>query len=375
VTSQRHCTIGRRSPPGGQLRFARRARSAIIWSLAAFGALQLSLLAAIETRFPEFRDPLYGRKRHQLERCLADAPTGAPLVLLLGSSRVYNGADANGLKAQLRLTLGEDAVVYNFGLAAAGPLTELIVLNRLLADGVKPELVLIEVFPAMLAAAEPLLESDPLTASRLWQADLPLLEHCDASFESNRFAWYRGAAVGWHTYRYGIVGRLSTSWLPPEGWGNGCYAYFDPCGWQPLDEKSCPAESRTGGLLVAEHKYAKTLGEFRPGPGVRALQEILKLCRSENLPAALLLMPEGDQFTSWYSPKAKQKVEELIRGAAREASVSLIDARRWMQEEDFFDSHHLLAGAAQRFSGRLGREAGMLMRDEVHASRAGSPRR
>ncbi len=363
----------RAASPERRVRFARRARAAVLWSLAAFALSHLGLLAATETAYPEFRDPLYGRKKHELERCLAEAPPGARVVLLLGSSRIYNGADSRLLREQLRAALGEGAVVYNFGMAGAGPVTELLVLSRLLADGIKPDLVLIEVFPAMLAAADPLLEWDALRASRLWHGDLALLERCDASFAAKRSEWLRCVLSAWHAYRYGIVGRISTRWVPPQY--SGAHTGFDRYGWQPLTDKIAPPECRATGLLTAQRVYSPMLADFRPGPGARALTEMLNTCRRERLSAVMLLMPEGDRFTSWYSPQAARAVDELVGATAREASVPVIDARRWMHEDDFFDSHHLLPASAQRFSYRLGRRAAGPLREQVLAALPALPRR
>lgn len=354
-------------------RLARRAQVALLSGLTCFGLFQLGVIAAIETRFPEFRDPLYGRKLDQLRKCVDASPGDASLVLLLGSSRIYNGVEARVLKAQLEKALGENVVVYNFGLAGAGPLSELIVLNRLLAGGVKPDLVLLEIFPAMFADVQPLIECDVLATPRLWHADLDLLERCDRSFATKRVDWYRAVALPCHTYRYGIIGRFSTQWLPAEGWGNACFAEFDPYGWQGLGKWQNLQEERKVGLQAARLIYEPKVRHFRPGVGIAALRELLQLCRSEELPAVLLFTPEGDEFASWYSPHSLAQIEEGIYGVAHEADVPVIDARRWMSEEEFFDSHHLLAGGAERFSRRLGCETVRLISGEVQTTARTGP--
>lgn len=337
----------------------KRARSALVAALLCFAGLQAGLFAAIETRWPELRDPLYGRKVHQLEKCFDSAPAEAMRVLLLGSSRTFNGIDAASFERRLQTAAGRPAVVYNFGLSAAGPLTELIVLERLLDAGLRADLVLIEVFPAMLADSRPLLEADPLDVSRLWSGDLPLLARCDPRGTHMARQWILSSLVPWHTHRYAVLGRLSTHWLPPEGWGTG-FSEFDPRGWQGLDERHCQPQSPPA-VEVARLKYARVLANFKFGPGADALLEIVRLCRNRSLPAALVLMPEGREFTSWYSPAARRKVDQFIEQTAHDYHVPVIDARRWMEETQFFDSHHLLATAARSFSQRLAADAAQVV--------------
>lgn len=343
-------------------RSAQRARAALGCALLTFAGLQVALFGAVETRWPEWRDPLYGRKVHQLQHCFEGAPPEAMRVLLVGSSRTFNGVDAASFERSLQAAAGRPAAVYNFGLSASGPLTELIVLHRLLEAGLRADLVLVEVFPAMLADSRPLLEADPLDVSRLWSADLPLLARCRKDGQDLARQWMLRSLVPWHTNRYAILGRLSTRWLPAEGWGTGL-SEFDPRGWQGLD--GCAPHSPPA-VKVARLKYAGVLGDFKFGPGAEALLEIVRLCQKHSLPAALVLMPEGIEFASWYSPAARRKVDQFVQQTAHDYRVPVIDARRWMDETQFFDSHHLLAAAARSFSQRLASDtAGVVERGDV----------
>src|SRR4051812_13621883 len=113
----------------------RRARRTVVGFLAGCLAASLGLSLALETARPEWREPEYGHKLHQL-RHRADDP-----VVALGSSRVLNG---------LRPTLlppGSPAV-FNFGLTRHGPVLQHAALERLLRDGVRPRAVTLELFPA-----------------------------------------------------------------------------------------------------------------------------------------------------------------------------------------------------------------------------------
>ncbi len=336
----------------------------MVCALVCFAGLQLALFAAVETSLPELRDPLYGRKFHQLRRRFEGASPGAMRVLLVGSSRTFNGVDAAAFERQLQAAYGRPAVVYNFGLSAAGPLTEWIVLQRLFKAGFQADLVLVEVFPAMLADRHPLLEAEPLDASRLWSGDLALLSRGTTDAARLTRQWISGSLAPWHTHRYAILGQISSRWLPPEGWSTGL-SDFDPRGWQGLDEQRC-APRDAAALEVARLKYAGVLGDFKFGPGAEAVLETVRLCQRHAAPPALVLMPEGKKFASWYSPAARRKVDEFIQQTSHDYRVPVIDARRWMRESQFFDSHHLLSSAAGEFSKRLaGDTARIVERSDV----------
>src|SRR5262249_28469322 len=74
---------------------------------------------------------------------LAESP-GRPLVLMVGSSRTLLGLRAADLSKP------GGPLVFNFGLTGGGPVREKLVLDRLLAGGVRPDLVLVQAFPARL---------------------------------------------------------------------------------------------------------------------------------------------------------------------------------------------------------------------------------
>ena len=64
-------------------------------------------------------------------------------------------------------------------------------------------------------------------------------------------------------------------------------------------------------------------------------------------------MPESAAFKGLYSDAMQAAIQAEIAWLEGEYAVSCIDARRWMADEDFYDSQHLMAAAADDFSGRL----------------------
>ena len=92
------------------------------------------------------------------------------------------------------------------------------------------------------------------------------------------------------------------------------------------------------------------------GRGMQALSELLSLAQEERIATALVLMPEGPVLRSCYPPQTWQRVHASLEGLGRQFGYPLINAREWVAEEDFSDSHHLLPSGATLFTERLGRE-------------------
>ena len=108
----------------------------------------------------------------------------------------------------------------------------------------------------------------------------------------------------------------------------------------------------------ARREYAPALREINPdGSAGRALRELLASCREARVPVALVLMPEGPTFRSWYPAGTLPTFRRWLEQVCPEYGAGFVDAEEWIGEDDFLDSHHLLRRGAERFTERLGREA------------------
>ena len=133
---------------------------------------------------------------------------------------------------------------------------------------------------------------------------------------------------------------------------------IDPWGSERKDRIDDPTlEQRKGAIASTFFGYKDKWTHFRlGGPHTEGLRELLTLCRKENLPARLVLSPEGKVFQSWYPPGVWEEISTYLRSLCSEFGAPLIDAHNWMREEEFMDSHHLLPTAAKRYTDQLGRE-------------------
>jgi hypothetical protein len=133
---------------------------------------------------------------------------------------------------------------------------------------------------------------------------------------------------------------------------------MDAFGWQPFAVPTISAAARLALTAHAERQYDAAFRDFRIGPGARqALDDLLDCCRRERIRTALVLMPEGTAFQERY-PRDMQTVlqqflNELCGRYGAGLIDALIDARHWIADADFSDSHHLLPAGATAFSDRL----------------------
>ena len=128
---------------------AARARATLAWSGLAFLSLYLLGAYFVEKGPAKARDPEFAAKFERLQARLDEHPN-QPLILMLGSSRTLLMLDAGSLHPDWN---GTPAQVFNFGMKGSGPLLELLCLERLLKAGVRPNLLLLEVFPRALQSS------------------------------------------------------------------------------------------------------------------------------------------------------------------------------------------------------------------------------
>ena len=103
----------------------------------------------------------------------------------------------------------------------------------------------------------------------------------------------------------------------------------------------------------ARAEYFQILQDWRPSEQTtNALLELLKECRDAGIQAKLILLPEGREFRSWYPPPVRARLDTLLKSTGCER----IDAREWLDDDDFTDGHHQLRGGAEKFSRRVAKD-------------------
>ena len=344
-------------PPAPRLR-TRRAGLAVALGLLAVAAVQLLTDQAIRHEWVPLRDPIYFDKLellHNHPAFFAPDP-GRPLtVLCVGSSRTLNGVNAAALGPALSAALGRPATAFNFGQAGAGPVTTAVYTRRLIAAGVKPGVVLIEVHPVFLAGQR----SDPpetrwLMPVRLRPEELPLVRSWGFPADDPPAHGLRGRLAPWYEYRFLILDRYAPVLLM----GGRLNAGHEPDAHGFVRVAPVPPEESRVLLEMTHRQYADYFPLFRPtGCGVEALRDTLERCRSAGWRAGLVLMPESSAFRGWYNQDGLKHCAAVLAGLVDEFGVPLIDARTWVPDELIGDGHHLTGAGADVLTERLARDA------------------
>jgi hypothetical protein len=316
----------------------------MVWAVVGFAAFQAVLAIGVDQFWPDVRDPQFAAKKAILRQRLAEAP-GRPLVLALGSSRTI--AD---LRAEQLSDRRDGPVVFNFGLAGAGPILEGVTLRRVLACGIRPDVVLIEVVPPFLNRQAGPLEERYLDTARLAAGEvLRVLRyyHMPRKLFSH---WCDGRALPCDRHQAELrdaLGRLWQHSAPAVGPGYG---------WGPYAPPRTEEERKKVPALVYE-QFRKSFTNYQlPAGTVQALRDLLELCRRENITAALVLLPESALLRSWYAGDVLAGIDNVVADLSRSHGVRVIDARTWMADDGFSDLHHLAPAGATAFTRRFGKE-------------------
>jgi hypothetical protein len=334
-----------------------RSRAVLLWGIGVFLFVQLGLQFTIERWRPEWSDPEYGYRFRNLKKQIQKDPD-RPLLLVLGSSRIGNGFVADNLPPD-SYQASKRPLVYNMSLSGGSPLYELLLLKRVLAAGVHPRWILIEILPPFLNWEDKVLASpDPVPPNRIRWSDFDVLDrHAPKSYWHRHCKWLQICLVAWYSNRYSLLSRYATSWLEPDKtfqvrfWRKN----LTPCGWLSFPVAQVTPEQYERWLQHARDQYTEKLANFRVSPeSDRLFREILSTCRAEKIEViGILRMPEGTDFRKMYSSEASRTIDSYLKRLCEENETQLIDASHWLPDDCFADSHHLLPHGAEQFTLRL----------------------
>jgi hypothetical protein len=330
-------------------RGCRGVKADLAWSALFFVALQLVLAAVIDWRLPRLYDEEYGVRLAAL-RARREAEPDRPLLLVVGTSRVGMGF-APEVLPELRTPGGLRALPFNFSHLASGPVLNLMLVRRLLAEGIRPEWLVLEIVPASLAH-----ESASMAATMAAAGDLPVALRYFPPWKILT-VYTRQRLIPWYKHRAGLLRNLAPAWAP----------YLDPReqitltplggdrSW--LVETAVNPEEAQRRTAMVRHVYHDLFQRFHLDPAAdRATRALLELCRREGIPVTLFTTPEGTEYRGWYSATARHAVDDYLARISSEYGVTVIDTRTWLADADFIDAHHPLQRGAEAFTRRFGQE-------------------
>jgi len=322
----------------------RLKRTELAWMLAGLVATQLALGVGVDHFWRSVRDPEFEVVLRGLNERRAEAPD-RPLVLALGSSQTMMA-----LRPERLNNLNLPALVYNFAMLGNGPMMEQLTLRRLLAAGIRPNLLVVEVLPTTLSwrCGSPI-EERYISPSRYRFDELQSLRpyYCNLVPLLWRWGFARVFPCDRHQAELHQALGLDRPANPPPAPN-----YF---GWRGrFGTASQEERDRETSENLERYRPALIDTTLAPGP-VQAYHDLLTLCRNQHIPVILLIPPESSAFRA-YKPDAEACRIEHVKGLAREFSLPLVDARDWIDDDGFWDGHHMLEDGSDRYTERLGRE-------------------
>jgi hypothetical protein len=307
---------------------------------------------------PRVRDPLFGDRLHLLQKVRDEkAPANPTILMMLGSSRAANGFNAALLERHLETKTGKSYLVFNFGTVGTGPIMSYLYLQRLLKLGIKPDLLLIEVYPIFLTdeGANPY-ETSWAKGDRFYIAEIETAEAYGIPCAEINSTYREILLNPFGELRWQIMSRVKPTWTPQH------IGYFwarqtDNRGWTSLFPPTRTEEQRQQSIIRTRSDIggvycAKEFG----GPAVQLMRDLARLCLEHGIEMRWIIMPESSSFLSWYAPNAEARLNKLRASLSQDDVGPWIDARLWVPDDQFADGHHLLPAGAETFTKRLERE-------------------
>jgi hypothetical protein len=337
-----------------------RGRAALLWMLGLFAIGQAVLGAWLYRTHPEMCDATWGFRYARLRERLAEAP-GRPLVLFLGSSRAANGISPADFAAWEPRN-GPRPVVFNFATLGAGPIRELLTLRRLLAHGIRPDWLVVEVWPAFWPDKGHYEEHMPILVGDAQLSDVRVLHRTYGEGWTALAKTVETCLVPLAHFRTEVL-NARAPFLVGEGARREIvksqvhWYTLDARGWLPLPWGRVDAVTFARTVELAHTLTRPLLEEFATtGNADWAIREMLRECREHGIRVALLYLPEHSALRSWYPPQKLSLLQNYLARLGSEHGLPIIDTRDWLDDDCFQDVLHLHPAGARTFSARFGPE-------------------
>jgi hypothetical protein len=355
----------------------------LFWAGGCFVLIQLITNVLLDCYWPQVRSPFLDHSLKQAQACPHSVD-----VVCLGSSRLGLAFRSDEVEALMRQQTGDPSfAVFNAGFPAEDYSTSAFILKRLLALGMRPSLVVIEITPEMVARRNRWLGAHVLPTPGL---DLPgYLADLWNSRNLGRLLMERIYPV--YRYRRSLCEELSaalaktwTSCWPkkkqasqPSGPARESASACEnaPAGSTrappqpaagPAQGYAVPPESFVDGdlslpsgqlTLEGTSKASLWLKDYHiGGSAARALERLLQQCRQQDMAVLLVIPPLYSAHRRLYTPQIEAAFEDYLAGVKRAYHCASVDCRDQLPDHLFLDNHHVFPEGAARFSRQLVQE-------------------
>jgi hypothetical protein len=306
--------------------------------------LQIGFAAAIKTGLIKLEDSTnFASKLSCFRKQLEVYPEDAIVALALGSSRIMNGINTGGFAERLAERTGRPALVYNFGVTGSGNIYSFLSLEKIIDEGIRPDLVFVEIYPGFLV---PNSETKWFTANELRSKNFQDTQRY--GIEPVSRPWYREWLAAWHTYRFDILNYISPKMLPMRLRENWAVA-ADDFGWVAVDRG---LDQQLSEKQIKRFAQISDPYDLR-GHSCQALRDTLALCNELGIQCVLIWMPEPEGIRDNYRPEIVPRVEAFLVDLREEFEFQTIMSWDWVQDDGFYDSAHLNRRGAEDFTRKL----------------------
>ncbi len=252
-------------------------------------------------------------------------------------------------------------VVYNLSINNGRAVVQLLCLRRMLADGVRPNLVLMDTFPWCFYQGYSSFDGQQyFSLARIQGRDLPALRRYHAHPDQLCRDWLRLCWAPWYSYRSNFQRYYLPSWATATEKQLMWWNVMDGNGWEYIPQHVAAMRQLPRSVVTDSINYY--LGGMNTSPidddnFPRVYREMTEECRRAGVPILLVRMPETAQMRRGFSPAVARKIEAIYSDLTRETGVRIVDARAWAPDDDLFvDGFHLNAAGSTLFTRRLERE-------------------
>jgi hypothetical protein len=324
----------------------------VLWSAVGLVALQFAFHSPFAALFPQARDVEYGKKLARLKQVAAAKPPDRPLVVALGSSVTA----MSFCPAALPDRPGRP-VCYNFAINSCGVVVQNLCLRRLLAEGLRPDVVLIEFGPYFLHRPNNLVnDGEFIPPGRTERADLAVLDRYRPKPGTLRSDLRERDVLPWWGYRNNLQQWLDPETVPKAKRTDHLWRHTDRWGWEVLPEMVAAPSSfyLHPGPTRFLREFWQKLTAAGPDPQMAAAYcELADLCAREGIRPVVVISPECSFFRASYDPDGAKRLAALVERLRSVLGVVIVDARDWLADPEFVEGLHATPAGAHTFTTRL----------------------
>ncbi len=307
-------------------------------SFAFFVPVSIIAATSIAESFaPERIDPDY-HYRKSLWAHQRDVLPSHRHAILIGSSRTAQGFIPSAAEPAFD-SQGRPVDWFNFSHVGFGPVMNAVTLSRFERDGLRPDAIVLEIMPTMFVKENHRFQMGHVS----WQ-------------ETHVLAKYNTWGTVFSAYFRTRLDRLRTL-NPFSPWISAVAPVDATGGWMAYDRQPSTPQLHKQRIDFQRDAIGGYCDEIHARPGTEeTLIDAAAWCRARQIDLIFYRSPEGPICRSWYPPERLAAFDAWLEGVAKRVNVRIVDARRWIGEEGFKDSHHPNREGAAEISKRLIRE-------------------